>query len=339
MVELIFPGAKVASGRALPLTVFALLVVQAVGVLASEPLYVKNLNPVSGLIGLPSQRVAATAQNDSLDLFLHTSIANYYVAEAEINEGLNLDGETQRIALEVRYGLGERWDIQLEVPWMDYSGGFLDSAIENWHSFWGTPDGDRPLVAQDELDIRYRGPATHFELLDDTSGLGDISLALTHAFYLDDAAAASITLGYKFATGDEDELLGSGADDVYLALRFSGDHLTDLPLSWHGQLGYLRAGDSDVLAGARERDLWFAGLALDWAVAENWSVIGQLDVHAAPMDSAFEALGDEAIMVSLGTRWRISPHWVADFSFIEDARVTTAPDITFQASVRYYGKR
>ena len=102
---------------------------------------------------------------------------------------------------------------------------------------------------------------------------------------------ASLVLGYKFGTGDEDDFLGSGADDVFVALRFSGEHLSDLPLSWHGQVGYLRAGDSDLLEDTQEKNLWFAGLALDWRLAERWSLIAQLDSHAAPMDSDITGRG------------------------------------------------
>ena len=91
------------------------------------------------------------------------------------------------------------------------------------------------------------------------------------------------------------------------------------------------------MGATQERDLWFAGLTLDWMVAERWSIIGQLDAHAAPVDSELTALGDEAVMLSLGGRWRFSPHWALDVSFIEDVQVETAPDITFQASLRYSG--
>ena len=141
----------------------------------------------------------------------------------------------------------------------------------------------------------------------------------------------------KFGTGDEDDFLGSGADDAYVAVRFTGDHLSDLPLRWHGQLGYLHAGSSDLIGPAQERDLWFAGLTVDWVVSENWSLLGQVDGHAAPMDSGTTALGEAAIMLTFGARWRFAPNWAVDFSVVEDAQVETAPDVTFQASLRYAG--
>ena len=81
--------------------------------------------------------------------------------------------------------------------------------------------------------------------------------------------------------------------------------------------------------------MWFAGLAADWAVSDKWSLIAQLDLHAAPMDSGLDALGDDAVLFTLGVRRKFGQAWSLDINFVEDARVQTGPDVIFQASVRY----
>jgi Protein of unknown function (DUF3187) len=307
--------------------------------LAAEPLYMKNLSPVSGLLGLPSQRGAQVQDKGSLALALQGSVASHYRLDATAEEFLNIDGETRRVALELRYGLFEHWDLQLEVPWLDHDGGNLDRLIDDWHDLWNMPDGGRADVARDLFDYRYANlDGAGFSLLDSASGLGDISLSLNYAFYRDEDATASALLGYKFGSGDEDKFLGSGADDVFAGVRFSGADLAGLPLRWHGQLGYLRAGSSDLLQGIQERNLWFAGVALDWVVHERWSLLAQLDSHAAPTESRITALGDDAVMFTLGARWRFAERWSVDVSVMEDIRVETAPDITFHASLRYSGQ-
>jgi Protein of unknown function (DUF3187) len=313
----------------------SLLVVVCTVPAVSEPLYVKNLSPLTGLLGLPAQRLAAPQALNSFGLALHSSVASHYVTDNNAGEKLNLDGETARFALEARYGFSENWDVQVEVPWLKHSGGHLDSLIDNWHSFWGLPDGGRPDVDKNLLDYRYLGPDGSFALLDDSSGLGDVTVSVNRAIYSSPGAVASIGMGYKFATGDADEFLGSGGDDVFLALRFSGDHMSDLPLRWHGQLGYLRAGTWDVLAGAQERDVWFAGLAVDWQALDRVSFIGQLDLNSPPADSGLTALGDTAVLLSLGARWQFARSWSLDVNFVEDVQVETGPDVTFQASLRY----
>lgn len=305
---------------------------------AAEPLYVKNLSPVTGLLGLPSQRSADSEATGALGVALHSSVANSYVLDASSREYLNLDGETLRFALDLRYGLAPGWDVQLEVPWLEQSGGDLDRVIDDWHDLWGMPDGGRSDVPRDLLDYRYAAiSAPGFLLQDSSSGLGDITLALNYAFYRDKDATASVALGYKFGVGDDEKFLGSGGDDVYVAVRFSGAHLSDLPLRWHGQVGYLRAGDSDLLDGIQQQDLWFAGLSLDWMLNERWSLLAQLDGNAGPTNSDITAIGDSAGTFTGGVRWRFLPGWSVDFSLVEDIIVETAADVTFQASLSYRG--
>lgn len=301
---------------------------------ATEPLYVKNMSPVAGLLGVPSQRAADIAPAGSLTAALHTSIASQYVAETRAGEALNFDGETLRLALSLRYALADNWDLALELPWLDHSGGNLDSLIDNWHDFWGMSDGGRSDAARDTLLYRYRGADT-FALQDDSSGIGDATVSLSYRFYRRDDASAAVVAGYKLSTGDEDKFTGSGADDSFIALRFSGDQRSDLPLRWHGQLGYLRAGRSDLIANSQQRDLWFAGIGVDWQLGERWSLIGQVDAHAAPTDSAIDGLGEDAILLTMGGRWRFARQWSLDVSVIEDVQVETGPDVTFQASLRY----
>lgn len=314
------------------------LAVLTLPVEASEPLYVKNLSPVTGLLGLPSQRSAFSEEQGQLGAALHSSVSNNYVLDSNSREYLNLDGETLRFALDLRYGLAPGLDVQLEVPWLEQSGGHLDGLIDDWHDLWGMSDGGRSRVDRDLLEYQYASTfAPGFLLDDDSSGLGDITLALNYAFFRDENSALSVALGYKFGVGDDDKFLGSGGDDVYVALRFSGDHLSDLPLRWHGQVGYLHAGDSDLLEDMQEQDLWFAGLSLDWVLSERWSLLFQLDGNAAPTKSNITAIGDDAATFSGGVRWRFAQDWAVDASVVEDIVVETASDVTFVLSVRYGG--
>jgi len=311
------------------------LCLHAAGADASEPLYVKNLSPIIGLIGLPSQRDAFATEPGRVAVALHSSVANHYVNDAKSDEYLNFDGETLRAALELRYGIVENLYVQIEIAWLDHSGGELDKLIDDWHDFWGMSDGGRSEVPRDLLDYRYATPEGNFGLDDDASGMGDINLSLNYAFYRDEDAAMSLGIGYKFGTGDEEDFTGSGEDDIWVAVRFSGRHLSDLPLSWHGHAGYLRAGESDLMEEYQEENFWFAGLALDWQFARNWSAIAQFDSNAAPLDSDIDGTGDEAYIATVGLRWRFAEHWSGDFSVVEDIGVETAPDVTFQFSVRY----
>ncbi|MEM8563298.1 MAG: DUF3187 family protein [Pseudomonadota bacterium] len=303
---------------------------------AYEPLYVKNLSPVTGLLGFPSQRFAGSEPRGELGVALHSSVSNTYILDTNSREFLTLDGETLRFALDFRYGFAADWDIQLEVPWLEQSGGHLDRLIDEWHNLWGMSDGGRSRAPRNVLNYQYASTfAPGFLLEDKSSGIGDISVALNYAFFSDEDAVASVVVGYKFGVGDEDKFLGSGGDDQYLAVRFSGDHLSALPLRWHGQIGYLRAGDSGLLDGIQESNLWFAGLSVDWMLNDHWSLLAQVDSNAAPTNSGLTAIGDTAATFTAGVRWRFAEQFSADASVVEDIVVETAADVIFQISLRY----
>jgi hypothetical protein len=305
---------------------------------SADPLYSKNLAPVVGLFGFPNLRNAAPMSQGSFGASLNASIANNYTVDVSAQESVNFDGETRRASLNLRYGLASGWELEAEVPWLRHEGGDLDKVIEDWHDLWNLPDGNRDDVPRDLIDIRYRGPGAAFELSDSVSGLGDINLALVREVWSDEGAAASIRAGVKFATGDEDDLLGSGSEDFYLSLNLSGRQRSDLPLVWHGQVGYLRAGDADILGSIAEQDLWFAGIGMEWRAWETVHLKLQIDSNAATADSKLDQLGDPSVQLTAGLSWEFVPRWELDLGFSEDISVDTAPDFVVQFGVRFRGR-
>ncbi len=300
----------------------------------AEPLYVKNLSPVAGLVGLPSPRAAQLVGSGKGQFATHMAIASHFAVDSSDREAVVLDGESWRLAFDFRYGFAEDWELQLELPLLTHDGGSLDSLIDGWHDLWGMPDGGRRQVPRDRLDYRYAAAADGFQLRDSSGGIGDVTLALHRTLYRDDSWQLSAGVGYKFATGRERDFLGSGAEDGFLVLR-AGHAAPGSRLSWQGQAGYLRAGRFDLPGAAQQRDLWFAGVGVDWAWLDTLSLLLQLDSHSAPLDSDLTALGETALLLTAGARWRFSRDWALDLALVEDIRVETAPDVTFQASLRY----
>jgi hypothetical protein len=312
-----------------------LLLLGSGNVALADPLYGKNIAPVVGLFGLPTLRNAATLPAGKFTAVLNTSVANNYTVDIEGKERVNFDGETLRLATVVRYGLASGWEVEAEVPWLKHHGGELDGAIEDWHDLWNLPDGDRDEAPRDLLDIHYFGPEAGFRLQDDASGWGDVSLALVRELWRDESSVISARAGVKLGTGDEDEMLGSGSADYYFSLNFSGDQRSELPLVWHGQLGYLRAGDADILGDIQEQDLWFAGIGVEWRAWETVHLKLQVDSNAAVADSKLDQMGDTSVQLTAGVSWRFASNWEVDAGFSEDIAVDTAPDFVVQLGLRY----
>lgn len=318
--------------RSIPVLAAALL---ACAPVQADPLYAKNLSPLSGLFGFPSLREARTLASGQISAAVNGNVANTYSVDDNAREDYNIDVETRRMAFRGAIGLGHGWELEAEVPWLRHEGGDLDEVIEDWHDFFNLPDGDRDQAPRDLIDIRYAAPGVNLSLQEDVDGWGDVNLGLVKQLWSSESAAISARLGAKLATGDEDELLGSGSEDYYLSLNFSGDHRTDWPFRWHGQLGYLRAGDADVLGSVQEQDLWFAGGGFEWRAWQSLHLKLQIDSHAAVADSALKQTGDTSVQLTVGASWLFARGWEAEFSFSEDIAVETAPDFVLLLGLRY----
>jgi hypothetical protein len=303
--------------------------------LHAEPLYSKNLAPVSGLFGFPVMRNAQVLEQAQFSVLLQGNIANDYSVDRSGSEFVNFDGETDRLAGRFAYGLGRGWELEGELAWMRHYGGELDRWIEDWHDLWGLPDGNRDEVPRDMINFSYKGPGASFAMLDDVDGAGDAHLAVVKRLWQSPTAAISARAGVKFGLGEEEDLLGSGSDDYYLSFNFSGQDKSARPLTWHGQFGYLRAGDAEVLGSIQEQDLWFAGLGLEWQTWQQVHLKLQVDSHDAVADSDLDQLGDVAVQLSAGVGWLFAPGWELEFSFSEDIAVDTAPDFVIGLGLRY----
>lgn len=320
-------------GWALALSVLPLSAVGSTDI-DSDPLWVENLSPLAGLVALPTMRSAEPASGWQVDV--HTAIASHFVAQELDDESVFFDGETTRISLAAEYGFAPDWSARVTLPWVSQDGGFLDSTINSWHDFFGMSDGGRSQFPDDQFRYRYTGPEHAFDVVEEASGIGDVRAELNHVIHRDAGRVAAVAVGYKFGTGDEETLQGSGSGDVFAVLRFSGRHLSDLPLTWHGQLGYTYAGDAELIGPEQRNNLWFVGVGLDWRINKRWSFLAQYDGHSAVMNSELDGTGEGGTaMLSLGTRWRMNPEWHLDLSFIEDIKVESAPDVTFQATLRW----
>ena len=301
----------------------------------ADPLYVRNLAPVAGLIGFPVLRGAPVLAAGGLVLELNSSAANTQSSDSKGSEAITLDGETWRLAPRLRYGLAQGWELEAELPWQRHSGGELDALIENWHELWGLPDGNRDDMPRDQLFFGYRGAEAEFAHSDTASGLGDASLALVKQLWHSPQSALSVRGSVKFASGDADDWLGSGSEDYALGLNASHVPGVGSRWLWHAQLGYLRAGDIEQLGAVQEHNLWFAGLGMEWRGWETVHLKLQVDSHAAPADSSLDQIGEPAVQLSAGLSWVPGPHWELDFSFSEDIAVGTAADIVFQFGLRF----
>ena len=88
------------------------------------PIMISNLSPLAALRGLPTQR-HADVQLGSV-VTVSQSLSNHFTVEQSGDESLMLDGQTDVLSVSLRYGFDPDWDIEVTLPWVQHSRGFMD---------------------------------------------------------------------------------------------------------------------------------------------------------------------------------------------------------------------
>ncbi|MET0380087.1 MAG: DUF3187 family protein [Spongiibacteraceae bacterium] len=305
-----------------------------------QPLTLGDRSPFSQVHGLPAPRSGELLAPGQTETRLVFDVANNFVDAQSGTELMVLDGETQRLELGWRAGLGNGWEVGYTLPVLQHSGGNLDSFIEGWHDFWGLPDGGRPDAARNRLDYRYRrGGVVEVDLHERESGIGDAEIQAAYQLWRGGDTTVAMAATIKLPTGDAERLTGDGTAATDLTLAATTQNLWGSTLSGYANAGVLWLPAGDVLPAMQRDYIWHAGAGISWPVSwldhEVLALKLQLDMHQAFYRSAVRALGNDSILLVIGGTARLAPHWLLDIGVGEDLAVDTAPDVTLQMGLRW----
>ncbi len=298
------------------------------------PFYVRNQSPLVQIFGLPPAtggRLAAPGRTVGL---LATDLASHFTHSAAGNESLLFDGESYRFTLALRHGLGERFEVGAELPYLMYRGGFLDSFIIHWHDFFGFPQNGRDQAPNNRLLFSYTDDGKErLHLQRNAEGIGDLRLTGGWQIWRQERSALALRASLKLPTGDSDRLLGSGSTD--LALWLAGDHgfiAAGGKYAVFGAGGAMLLTDGDILPDRQRNVVGFGTLGGGWQPLAWLAFKLQADGHTPFFDSDLPQLG-ESLQLTLGgtLSWAET---ALDLGVSEDIDVDTAPDVVFHLALR-----
>lgn len=299
----------------------------------ADPLPTRNENPLLAPFGLPGvlpSRLPAEGHGQIAGTF---NWSNSISIETEGASRFHLDGETQELRLEWTHAFTDKLALRAELPWRRLSGGSLDGAIENWHQWWGLPNGDRDKVPQDQLLIQYaEGEDLLLQVDDASSGLADIPVAVGYQWLASDRQAVATWLTVKVPVGQAEDLTGSEGVDV--ALSIVGE--TQLAERWRvfGQADVTWLGNGDVLSNLQQSYVWSALAGITWNAWRGLDLTVQLDANSRVFDAPTHVAGD-AVVLGFGGSYRTEGGWRFDLGFGEDLTVDAAPDFTIVCGLRH----
>jgi len=298
----------------------------------ADPLLTRNQHPLVALYGLPLPLAARLPGAGSGSIGATLNWSNIATTDTTDRSSYTLDGEVFEVRVQAGHALGERFAVQGQLAWRQLSGGSLDSLVESWHDLFSLPNGSRDRLPEDALLIEYRaGELTLLRVDDQSSGLADLPLAFGYQLSASDQGAVATWLTIKVPTGKAADLTGSGAVDV--ALSLAGERQLSERWQLFGQANVAWFGEGDVLADLQQD---FAGSLLAGATWNAWQSLeltAQLEANSAVLDTGTDLDGD-AVVLTIGGRYRTKSGWVCDFGFSEDLQIDASPDIVFVLGLR-----
>lgn len=295
-----------------------------------------NQSPLAQIFGLPAASSATVTPAGRLRLALDTDVANSFTTDSKKGEQVTLDGESYRWVLSAAYGLADRFEIGIDIPYVLYGGGFLDGFIIDWHEFFGLSQGGRKDVERGRLLYGYdKNGEQRLKMNNAGSGIGDITLTGGMRLYdvLDGASHDSLALRgtLKLPSGDSDSLRGSGSVDGTLSLCGSMNSFTEWgSLGLYGSVGGMAMTDGDVMSDRQNNLVGFGTAGLGWGPAEWISFKFQVNANTSFFHgSSLEQISDGSLMLIMGGALRFPGNYLLDIGVSEDLAVSTAPDVGF----------
>lgn len=320
------------------LRVLILLLCNAVPCLAGDmeitPFRTVNQRPLVQIFGLPAESSATVTPAGRLTLGLTQDITSEYAVNETASEQLLLDGESYRWTLAARYGVGERFEAGVEIPYVLYGGGFFDGFIIDWHRTFGLPQAGRDTAPRNRLSYRYSKDGVQKLRMEHAgSGIGDMVVSGGMTLYNDHDSnvhdSLALRSSIKLPTGESSSLRGSGSTDFSLALCGSMNNFTEWgSLGLFGSVGGLAMTRGDVLPDQQNNLAGFATFGLGWGPAEWISFKVQLNGHTALYHgSALDELSQPALMLVGGGALKLPGDYLLDIGVSENVFVASAPDV------------
>ena len=303
-----------------------------------HPFATYNQSPLIQIYGLPTAEPAAILDRGKTHLGLSLDVASNFREQSAPGEKVLLDGESYRANLRLRYGLKQRLEIGLDIPYISHQGGFLDKFIDDFHDLFGFPDGGRDQAPRNRLIHSYERQGISQGFLQNSAhGWGDLRLSAGWQLRRADQAAlaTALRLSLKLPTGDSDQLLGSGSTDLALTLSEQRRFFSDYgPIMLFGSLGGMLTTDGDILKDQRRPLVGLGSLGFGWAPMDPLALKLQVDGHTSfYKDSRLDEIDALSVQLIMGGTARLTDAIYLDLAVSEDLSVGTSADVVFHLAL------
>lgn len=241
------------------------------------PISLRTQNPVYlQSLGLSPMR-AEVVPEGTLEARIDSAYSNLFERGRSAWAFLDLDMEVWRLTPLIRYGITDDLEVGLEIPLLNFNGGFLDGFIQRFHNFFHLPNGGRESVPDGRYSYRFdANGATRFNYPTAAMGLGDIILHFKHQLTGEDRdwPAIAIFADIKLPTGKSDRGFGSGTPDFGFGTVIEASYRR---LHGYCNVEYLALGGNAQYADYMYGQMFAYNVAGELTILPSWTFLVQLN--------------------------------------------------------------
>ena len=268
------------------------------------PLYGRNQAPLLNLFYLMPITDGGTVGMGKYNFRLDFDISNIYERHSTGNSILLYDMEIYRTAFQMTYGVYKDIDIHVEIPMLAFNGGKLDGPIEDYHEFFGFPNGGRENSPDGIYDYSYKvNGQTLFDFPSHGLKLSDSNVDLKWRLNkeTDSQPSLAVRFGIKIPTGHYDDGTGSGEFDYSFGLALSKSHEK---LHVFSGIDYTFIREPAALSTLIDEDIIHFFLGVEYELIDDaLSFICQLDGQNTPfIETGQRALDNEVLEIVVGAK-------------------------------------
>lgn len=300
------------------------------------PMAIRNQMPLYLFWYAFPQDKAKVVRHEKLDCLFDYTVSNIIIDKVTTPSEeyvVRADMEVNRFNLDFKYGVLDRLEASLEVPYLVLAKGYLDGFIDEFEDLVGaTPVGARSRT--EKYQFNYNLQLNRRDLIDTQSpsdGIGDIALVAKYMFLeeMEGFPRISARGAVKFPTASEDKYLGSGKFDYGLGLMLDKS-FGRLFLYGNGNIVFIET--PDFLNDLEIDDFIFSGMAaLEYCFTERCSALVQGTWHSTPYPTTgTDPLDNNAFEVGLGLNYQFTKNSNWHAAVVENVYADSSPDVTFQ---------
>lgn len=287
---------------------------------------------------------ASVTEQDKLDINADYAVSNVTVScftPATSLYNINIDAEVSRITLDLRYGIFEKLEAGLEVPYLSLSAGYLDGFVEEFEKTVGatTP---RSRTRQGSYSYNYSFIYNNQNLISEkhsSEGLGDIALKTKYQLLKEDEYSympnISLRSAVKFPTGRKKDLIGSGEFDYGLGVIADKSFFKRLRVYCGFNAVFIKKPSFFSVLDMKKK-IFSEMLGAEYFFTDRFSMVAQIMVNSTPYPSSdTNALDESGFDVGLGLNYRFKEKENVSwrFAFTENMNSASSPDVSFNTGL------